>query len=1565
MKTLTTQKIVLGLLITLVLAFSVQGIADALTFRESRTGDLQTLLPGDDFRITFSVNLDSPKDIFDTTVTPKRQEDETGVDIDSSGYKVRGIDVDGTTKYYRISGTEIVDNSDYVIVETAKDDPRSTTTPQAQLEPGDRDRDSNGDLIKAEPDNPLSDSLQHHYNDEAVAIVVTGGTLASLKKGDTELFRTATLPTQQATFADLDLTEVSLIEKTKNRDDLDSDKTLTSSTTLNGRVGAAGKYTIKIVDMTPTSDYPANNRPIIRAALTFTIYVVPSADRSTELTRVANEVGFGNDLADPQIDDDFGPETPTNRPIIYEVEGSGRVYIREDSVNNTTNYGDGSPKSQGSATKRLETSSEANVYLDMGGGSSKLTAWHRGQNPTNTAKSVTYVYDYAVVTKTGGDPQVGATGGRLEDPLAVKVTDAKNRPVPGLRVTFANGEADTSFIPFPDTTVYVTDSRTLAPDTTTDDTAIATATTPNPSTGTNPIYVQTDRSGEAQVYYKLGASTTAGDQDVTVNVPGDTETFTLTADDDARRASLQMISMEKASGTGKEGIYYLTVIARSVGGHRIPNVIIEFEALSGSIRPRPGTNQPTEGTGVGQLPTGTTIAPSGNEIFVVTGVDGEAAVEYNVGPTDSTKVVTAEVYDEQGDLDYDFILDRVTFDVQHATSSRPDTQPDTQPDTAPDTSPTLTVSPTTITGRPGSTQSISITASQTAQVGNFFDSFLEAGGSVSPSSGSGTFTSTLTLPSTEQTYTLTVSMAGISRTVSVTVDSTAVDTATSGTVSIGIQPGSGAPGTRATVTVRATDDDGDPAENVSVTLSITSGGGTFSPATVTTDANGVATSTLTFGSTPGSNYFIRATVPSGYTFDAPASGERVTITGTPSPGDTSQPREAGEPDSIDVYDGNGQRGVPNVRLPEPLVVEVVDANDTPVSNVRVRFRTTIGSGRFSPTLVRTNQNGRAQITFTPTSSGRIRIAASVNDITARAVFNITVGEAPASLTKVSGDNQSGTPDSALANPFVVEVKDEDGDVIEGVRVAFSVTAGGGRLSETSATTDANGHAESTLTLGSRAGINSVQASVPGVDPVTFSTSIEPEVLVNAANRPTMYWIDSGALYGLTGAKTTKIAEGANGIAVGGEKVYWTAQVGASSGAINSANLDGSNPETLTTILAVPMGISVDVAGSKLYWTNSRGRIQSANLDGSGIRNVLQNLSNPTDLVVSNGFIYWTEDGNTIRRVNISGQKVTRDVAANLETVGGIAVGGGKVYWTEATSASAGTVNGANLNGTNFETLATLLAAPMGISVDTAGSKLYWTNSRGRVQRANLDGSGIRNVVTGLISPSKLVTGGANTATKAPTTTRSTTQPTATRSKYDVNDDGTVDNTDAGLIADALGTTNVKYDVNDDGSVNFLDLLLVFDNRDDGAAAAPTIVGMQMTAAQVDILQEQIDLLIATGDRSLAAMRTLIYLQQLIATARPEKTQLLANYPNPFNPETWIPYELATDTNVKITIYNTQGVVIRTLVLGHQSAGYYTGRDRAAYWDGRNALGEQVASGIYFYQFETDDMSSMRKMVILK
>ena len=107
------------------------------------------------------------------------------------------------------------------------------------------------------------------------------------------------------------------------------------------------------------------------------------------------------------------------------------------------------------------------------------------------------------------------------------------------------------------------------------------------------------------------------------------------------------------------------------------------------------------------------------------------------------------------------------------------------------------------------------------------------------------------------------------------------------------------------------------------------------------------------------------------------------------------------------------------------------------------------------------------------------------------------------------------------------------------------------------------------------------------------------------------------------------------------------------------------------------------------------------------------------------------------------------------------------------------------------------------------------------------------------------------------------------------------------------------------------------------------------------------------------------LEAFLSAIRPEATVLLANYPNPFNPETWIPYELATASDVRITIYDMGGVVVRRLELGHQASGYYTSRSRAAYWDGRNAVGERVASGIYFYQLQADNTSLVRKMVILK
>ena len=107
------------------------------------------------------------------------------------------------------------------------------------------------------------------------------------------------------------------------------------------------------------------------------------------------------------------------------------------------------------------------------------------------------------------------------------------------------------------------------------------------------------------------------------------------------------------------------------------------------------------------------------------------------------------------------------------------------------------------------------------------------------------------------------------------------------------------------------------------------------------------------------------------------------------------------------------------------------------------------------------------------------------------------------------------------------------------------------------------------------------------------------------------------------------------------------------------------------------------------------------------------------------------------------------------------------------------------------------------------------------------------------------------------------------------------------------------------------------------------------------------------------------LKDLLALLTPAETALLHNYPNPFNPETWIPYQLKTPAAVRIAIYNPRGVLVRELSLGYQVAGRYTSRARAAYWDGRNTVGEPVASGLYFYTLTAGDFSATRRMVILK
>lgn len=115
-----------------------------------------------------------------------------------------------------------------------------------------------------------------------------------------------------------------------------------------------------------------------------------------------------------------------------------------------------------------------------------------------------------------------------------------------------------------------------------------------------------------------------------------------------------------------------------------------------------------------------------------------------------------------------------------------------------------------------------------------------------------------------------------------------------------------------------------------------------------------------------------------------------------------------------------------------------------------------------------------------------------------------------------------------------------------------------------------------------------------------------------------------------------------------------------------------------------------------------------------------------------------------------------------------------------------------------------------------------------------------------------------------------------------------------------------------------------------------------------------------------SQRGIRFLEQLLMALTPKKTVLLPNYPNPFNPETWIPYQLAKDAVVTLRIYDIiKGQMVRMLVLGHQAAGIYQSRSRAAYWNGQNAVGEPVASGVYFCTLTAGEFTATRKMLIRK
>ena len=514
----------------------------------------------------------------------------------------------------------------------------------------------------------------------------------------------------------------------------------------------------------------------------------------------------------------------------------------------------------------------------------------------------------------------------------------------------------------------------------------------------------------------------------------------------------------------------------------------------------------------------------------------------------------------------------------------------------------------------------------------------------------------------------------------------------------------------------------------------------------------------------------------------------------------------------------------------------------------------------------------------------------------------------------------------------------------------------------------------------------------------------------------MYWTDfaGGRIQraNLDGSNVQNLITGLrspNNIAldVAGGKMYWTDN---NANTIQQANLDGSNVQDIITQdqgLKGPIGIALDVAAGKMYWVdndvNTVDRIQRANLDGSNIEDLITiGLDHPNciTLDVAAGKMYWTESHiGKIQRANLNGSNIEDLITRGLNTPRDIALGipppvisppGEPLAFDPPTVAD------------QTFTLDTPIT-PLQLPVATGGTPPY-SYTLSPIPNG-LVFVGATQLLIG--TPTRLgitnVTYSVSDATGAFAVLNFTIEVIEEEipadDPLDVNGDGQITVIDLAIVALFYGTDvpagmSLPADVNADGKVDLEDLIAVAHGIDAAGGNAGGIsleaveAVLAVAAEQAEDLEEAagapmgfstrpdvlssgtayLNVTKAFADiRHLAVSDVLSALLALLAEmgAIPEKTALLPNYPNPFNPETWIPYHLATDAAVVLTIYDVRGGIVRMLMLGHQPAGVYQSKHRAAYWDGKNQLGEKVASGVYFYMLTAGDFNATRKLLIVK